>query len=345
VNNKIKTGAPAAAHGAALIAAFAVTLAIALSAAFAAALAGCASSPAAETGAGAGAQPATAVFDLAAEMVPLGSAAAVFDATPVASATRTNVNEWARVDYSNAADGYIMVKYEKNQKKAVKAVVSGAAGAQYTYNIRPGGRYEVFPLSDGNGRYTVSVCEQIEGDRYAVVSSTVVDVTLKDEFAPFLRPNQFVNYTRDGATARKASELTAQSADHVAKIGAVYNYVVNNITYDIEQAKNLKDDYLPDLDVILNSGKGICFDFAAMMTAMLRSIGIPTKLVFGNAGGVYHAWIDTYSDEEGWIENTIFFDGESWKSMDPTLAATGADSRELAAFIGSGVNYSVKYLY
>ena len=53
--------------------------------------------------------------------------------------------------------------------------------------------------------------------------------------------------------------------------------------------------------------KGICFDYAALMTAMLRSQGIPTKLEIGYSGEVYHAWISTYIDEIGWVDkrNTV----------------------------------------
>ena len=72
----------------------------------------------------------------------------------------------------------------------------------------------------------------------------------------------------------------------------------------------------------LSTGKGICFDYAALMTAMLRSQGIPTKLEIGYSGEVYHAWISTYIDEIGWVDNVIQFDGKSWSLIDPTLAAS-----------------------
>ena len=38
-------------------------------------------------------------------------------------------------------------------------------------------------------------------------------------------------------------------------------------------------DICLDVDVILQEQKGICFDYAALMTAMLRSSGIPTVLI------------------------------------------------------------------
>ena len=97
--------------------------------------------------------------------------------------------------------------------------------------------------------------------------------------------------------------------------------IISNITYDQELADSGPVDYVPEVDRALNTGKGICFDFAALMTSMLRSQGIPTKLEVGYSGKVYHAWISVYLEETGWVDGIIQFDGQSWSLMDPTLAA------------------------
>ena len=96
---------------------------------------------------------------------------------------------------------------------------------------------------------------------------------------------------------------------------------IQNISYDEEKAQNVSYGYLPNVDDTLASGTGICFDYAALMTAMLRSQNIPTKLEVGYSGDTYHAWISTYVDDKGWVDNIIEFDGDSWQIMDPTLGA------------------------
>ena len=83
----------------------------------------------------------------------------------------------------------------------------------------------------------------------------------------------------------------------------VYEYVIKNIVYDDEKAATVKSGYLPNVDDTLKTKKGICFDYAALMTAMLRSSGIPTRLDIGYATNIYHAWISTYLDEQGWVDN------------------------------------------
>ena len=98
------------------------------------------------------------------------------------------------------------------------------------------------------------------------------------------------------------------------------------------------------MDATLASGKGICFDYASLMTAMLRSQGIPTRLDVGYSGTAYHAWISVYLKESGLVSGIIEFDGKNWTLMDPTLAASNS-SKEVKKYIGDGSNYTVKYVY
>ena len=92
--------------------------------------------------------------------------------------------------------------------------------------------------------------------------------------------------------------------------------------------------------------KGICFDYAALMASMLRSQGVPVKLVVGyTSQGVYHAWINVWSEEGGWVEGMIYFDGKIWKLMDPTYASSGKQSNSIMQFINNSANYKEKYFY
>jgi len=289
-------------------------------------------------------------MDLAAEMVPLTRTPAIF-AIPVPSAPGTQVrtNQKATIDFSNSRDGYVMVRFNENTSRQLRVLITGPSGVRYQYRLNQNRAWEVFPLSDGNGSYTIGVFENIEGSRFAQAVSATITVTLRDEFAPFLRPNQFVNFDKDSAVVAKAAELVRNISGVYPRVEAIYNFVINNISYDRvfarEVQRGMHSGYIPDVDAVLANRKGICFDYAALMTAMLRSLGIPTRLVIGYAGDQYHAWIDVYSETDGWINNVIFFDGSDWNLMDPTFAATGNQSAEVMRFIGDGTNYSPRFLY
>lgn len=287
---------------------------------------------------------ADAFFQIGTEDIPLAAGYTAAETSAVASGTSVQQSGKVVLDYSNTADGYIMIKYlGANQK--VKTQITGPSGVTYTYNQSLSGDYDVYVLSDGSGTYKIAVFENISGTSYSTVFSCSITVSLKDEFVPFLRSNKYVNYSSATKVVAKAAELCKDQNTTNSKIKAVYEFVVNNYTYDYDLARNVKSGYIPDLDKDYDSKKGICFDYAATMTAMLRSQGVPTKMVFGYTGSIYHAWINTYSTESGWITGSIYFDGKDWKLMDPTFASTGKSSDEIMRYIGNGANYVAKYIY
>ncbi len=286
-------------------------------------------------------------IDLEDEAVALAAspAAVTTSAMKVAEASGKSVkkNSEATIDYSNTADGYVMVKYTASTTKRLKAQVKGPS-TTYTYNLTAN-KWEVFPLSDGDGSYQVTVYRQASGTKYAAVLSQSLTIKLTDEFAPFLRPNQYVDYAAAPKSVEKAAELTKNMTDPLAKVKAIYNYVVGNTAYDYDKASTVQSGYLPVLDSTLADKKGICFDYAALMTGMLRSQDVPCKLVIGYAGGAYHAWINVYTKDAGWIDGAVYFNGTSWKRLDPTFASSGGRSSSIMDFINNDTNYSVKYLY
>lgn len=261
---------------------------------------------------------------------------------PVASGERVAQNENAVIDYSHMEDGYVMVRYTGSKNCRLKARVEKQS--TYTYNLQKD-EWAVFPLTDENGTYKIRVYENTSGNAYALAMATELDVTLKDEFAPFLRPNQYVNFSVATKAVELAWELTKDIEPPLGKVEAIYNYVVRELSYDNEKARTVKSGYVPVLDEVLEAKKGICFDYASLMTAMLRSQGIPCKMVFGYTGGAYHAWISVWTEDTGWVDGVIFFDGVAWQRLDPTFASYENQSDAIMKYIGNGKNYQEKYFY
>ena len=263
--------------------------------------------------------------------------------TPSADGVTVYQNDFASIDASNTSQGYVMVKYNGANEK-VKLQITCPDQSCYTYLISDRGAYDTFPLTAGNGSYTLQVLENVAGDTYTVSLTQSINVSIEDEFLPFLYPNQYVNFHTDSKAVSKGSDLAKDTYSDLDVVQNIYNYVIKNISYDTEKAQNVSYGYVPDVDDTLSSKKGICFDYAALMTSMLRSQNIPTKLEVGYSGDAYHAWISTYIDDKGWVDDIIQFDGDTWQIMDPTLAATN-DSAAVKKYVGDGSHYVVKYTY
>ncbi len=252
-------------------------------------------------------------------------------------------NDSAILDATNASKGYIVIRYTGNSAK-VKLRITGPDEVTYTYNLTTEKKDEVFPLQAGDGNYQIGVFENISGTSYATAFSEELDVKLDDPFLPFLYPNQYVTFS-DKNQAIAYAEYLAYTADtDLDVVSNIYNALISSLTYDYEEAQTVESGYIPEIDEVLTTGKGICLDYAVLMSSMLRSQRIPTRMEVGYAGTAYHAWISTYIQDIGWVNGMIEFDGNKWSLMDPTFAST-TDTEKLKNFIGDGENYKTKYIY
>lgn len=249
-------------------------------------------------------------------------------------------NGQVAIDLSAASKGYVAIA-GTSEKRLKFQVIKGAE--TYTYDVSSNGEPSVFPLQCGDGEYSFKVMENVMDSKYAESFSTSADVQLKDEFAPFLRPSDYVDYNKKSACVSKAAEIAANSAEAMDVVSGVYDYICDNVTYDEEKAQTVQSGYMPSPDDTIASGKGICFDYASLAAAMLRSQGIPTKVIFGYVApdNLYHAWNMFYTEETGWVTVDYEVNADSWNRIDLTFAANGADSD----FIGDGSHYSDVYIY
>ena len=99
----------------------------------------------------------------------------------------------------------------------------------------------------------------------------------------------------------------------VEKIIKLKNYLARNCKYSLKV--NNPTNKAPLDNFIFHERKGHCVLFASAYTLMLRSVGIPARMVNGFAGGDYdikkgiyvmkssnaHAWTEVYCQNYGWI--------------------------------------------
>lgn len=243
----------------------------------------------------------------------------------------TEQNDKCIIDYSNTDQGYVMVKYTGGNSKVKVQVISRNT---YNYDITDS-NWTAFPLTDGNGSYTIRVMENIAGNRYSMALSANIGVSLENSVLPFLYSHQRINFNENTSCVKKANSLSNGKKKDLDKVEAIYNWVVGYYKYDHHKAKTVKPGYIPDLNHIYKIKKGICYDYASTTSAMLRSQGIPTKMVFGYVGkdNEYHAWISVYLKEKGWVNNIIHFEERVFTLMDPTFASGGATDPKKLRYI------------
>ena len=225
------------------------------------------------------------------------------------------------LDYSNAEFGYLSLKAPDLEVGMKAQVIKGED--VYTYSLQAG-QYVIVPLQSGDGSYQIKLLKQKEGSTYAVSGSVSIDVALVDDFTTYLYPNQIVDYNKETQAIMKSFDLTVSAETDLERVHAVYTYITDNIDYDYDKAKEAQTRFiLPIIDETYLEEKGICFDYASLMTAMLRVQHIPTRVVTGMVEEGYHAWVEVYVEDIGWINPNIYFE-EDWERIDPTFDAIDA---------------------
>lgn len=247
----------------------------------------------------------------------------------------------AKLDVSNVDKGYVGVSASSSNRLKFEIAKDGVS---MYFDLPSNGKAILAPLSLGDGTYTFNVWENTVDQRYAKLAGTTKDVSMKDEYQPFLTQNVFCDFKENGAAAKLAKQLVSDASNEGDALAAVYDWVVENVTYDKEKASELsgKSGYVPDPDKTVSEKSGICFDYSSLVAAMLRSQGIPCKIVTGNVApnDIYHAWNMVLIDGT-WVTAYIDVKANTWTRVDTTFSASGADN----SFVGDGTNYSERYTY
>ena len=200
------------------------------------------------------------------------------------------------VDYSHASEGYILARAKKSKSRLKLRISIG--DETYTYDLNQNGKYEVFPLQQGSGTYKCVLYRNTSGKKYTQDGSITVKAKLNREDAAFLCPNQYVNYDADTPAVAKAAEICEGLTSDRKKYEAIREYITSNYLYDYVQAITVGAGELPDIDRCYEKRMGICQDLSALAVCMLRTQGIPARLMIGYADKNYHAWVSVSIDGE-----------------------------------------------
>ena len=199
------------------------------------------------------------------------------------------------LDLSHTEEGYIAVSVVEDARIKLMVIKDDQT---YTYNVDNDGTPAFFPLQSGDGTYLFRVMKNIVDSKYAELYREEAQVKLIDEFQPFIRPSDYVSYTEKSECVQKAKEMADAAKDESDFIASVYTFICDTVKYDDEKAENIQSGYMPVPDETMETGMGICFDYASLAASMMRSQGIPTKVIFGyvSPNDIYHAWNMFYTE-------------------------------------------------
>jgi len=163
-----------------------------------------------------------------------------------------------------------------------------------------------------------------EGTRYRVLSQSAAPSKSRaiEDYDRILR-DRYLGLPADPARyAALAREISGSAGDAFERAKAMEARLRDTFSYSLsaDAGRQSLDDFL------FRSRAGNCEFFATAMCLLLRSAGVPSRLVIGFLGEEWNAYGRFFdirqSDAHAWVE--AYFPGRGWETFDPTPAALGS---------------------
>jgi len=131
----------------------------------------------------------------------------------------------------------------------------------------------------------------------------------------------------DSRVARLAVQITASAKSDYDRAAALENYLRTHFGYTLQLPRTEAKD--PIANFLFERKQGHCEYFASAMAVMLRTVGIPSRVVTGFRSDEFNDLTGNYvvraKDAHAWVE--AYFPGYGWQTFDPTPAGSTGTPR------------------
>ncbi|MFQ5737845.1 MAG: DUF3488 and DUF4129 domain-containing transglutaminase family protein [Acidobacteriota bacterium] len=138
----------------------------------------------------------------------------------------------------------------------------------------------------------------------------------------------------DGRIAQMARRQSQGATNGAEKALALEGFLRTRFGYSLDNVSASAVD--PLADFLFRTRAGHCEYFATALAVMLRTLGIPSRVVNGFRRGEFNRWGNCFvvrqSDAHSWVE--AYFPGAGWVEFDPTPASASTGSFYLTLVAG-----------
>jgi protein-glutamine gamma-glutamyltransferase len=135
-------------------------------------------------------------------------------------------------------------------------------------------------------------------------------------------------FTKELSEIRKLSLKIAGERKIIDQLYLLESYLKDSGEFQYKlNVKQVRKDVDPNIDFLLYRKTGYCENFASALALMIRSLGVPSRVVIGYKGGEVNNISGSYEIEQrhahAWVEAYI---NNIWITLDPTPARGRLDS-------------------
>ena len=144
------------------------------------------------------------------------------------------------------------------------------------------------------------------------------------DFPPEIQLNYLQLPTLDPRIPQLADQISSRAPNNYEKAILLERYLRTHFEYSLQLVRAPRQD--PLANFLFERKRGHCEYFASAMAVMLRTLGIPSRVVNGFRGGEFNDITAQYliraRDAHSWVE--AYFPGYGWVDFDPTPAGPPA---------------------
>jgi protein-glutamine gamma-glutamyltransferase len=186
------------------------------------------------------------------------------------------------------------------------------------------GNYRLLSIDDGDAVFDIDPEHPIS--RYEATSNVAQPTPVELRTAPDAYPPEILlNYLQlprlDARIGPLAERITGSLDNNFDKTVAIEAYLRAKFGYTLQLPSSVPRD--PVANFLFERKQGHCEYFASSMAIMLRTLGIPSRVVNGFRTGEFNDLTSQYlvraSNAHSWVET--YFPNYGWISFDPTPAA------------------------
>ena len=196
--------------------------------------------------------------------------------------------------------------------------------APWAFSLR--GDYRQIAADSGGSIYDYDFQRAIT--RYEATSDIATPTAPQLRAAGRNYPSSIANiYLRlpdvDPRIPRMASQITGSAKTNYDRAVVIENYLRTRFGYTLQLPQSEVKD--PIANFLFERKQGHCEYFASSMAVMLRTLGIPSRVVNGFRSDEFNDITGSYvvraKDAHSWVE--AYFPGYGWQTFDPTPAGNG----------------------
>lgn len=166
---------------------------------------------------------------------------------------------------------------------------------------------------------------------------TVVQVKL---YPSYRETREQTDYVYQKVYEILSSHSEIKNYSDAQKYSWIYDYIISNVSYDYSFQNQTAY-------AALKSGSTICGGYSSLFYVFASELGLPCRIAYGTASGVYHAWNLVKLDNEWYCADTTMGDAPGARdtyiltSMN-TITSHDIEDSFQSEFVLASANYSSK---